>query len=211
MYFLSRINKLNRAFFHWQFFSIVCLLRNHVTLLSSHQWVSWIRSIKAGGGFFLWNAFFVFTFANCPPFPISLISIVNSVTGAWGTRCGVRAHGWEFAVISAPITLKLTQFNTYDYLPMVFTFSTNLFEFEVTDTNTNLPIFASNFLCPLFSKCFGESSKLWHLRGKKKLTESFTTTSHFFEVCLNSCLVPRPHYSARPKRFGSRGQCESIG
>ena len=25
-----------------------------------------------------------------------------------------------------------------------------------------------------------------------------------------SYLVPRPHYSARPKRFGSRGPCENV-
>ena len=25
-----------------------------------------------------------------------------------------------------------------------------------------------------------------------------------------SCLVPRPHYSARPKRFGSRGPIENV-
>ena len=24
------------------------------------------------------------------------------------------------------------------------------------------------------------------------------------------CLVPRPHYSARPKRFGSRGPIENV-
>ena len=25
-----------------------------------------------------------------------------------------------------------------------------------------------------------------------------------------TCLVPRPHYSARPKRFGSRGPIENV-
>ena len=25
-----------------------------------------------------------------------------------------------------------------------------------------------------------------------------------------TCLVPRPHYSARPKRFGSRGPSENV-
>ena len=29
-------------------------------------------------------------------------------------------------------------------------------------------------------------------------------TSHV-QTCLATCIVPRPHYSARPKRFGSRG------
>ena len=24
------------------------------------------------------------------------------------------------------------------------------------------------------------------------------------------CLVPRPHFSSRPKRFGSRGPCENV-
>ena len=26
-----------------------------------------------------------------------------------------------------------------------------------------------------------------------------------------SCLVPRPHFSSRPKRSGSRGPCENVG
>ena len=26
----------------------------------------------------------------------------------------------------------------------------------------------------------------------------------------SSCLVPRPHFSSRPKRFGSRGPCENV-
>ena len=27
---------------------------------------------------------------------------------------------------------------------------------------------------------------------------------------VETCLVPRPHYSARPKRFGSRGPIENV-
>ena len=50
---LSRINKLNRDFFHWRFFSLVCPLRNHVTIAfipsvleRVQRWrVSWVRSI----------------------------------------------------------------------------------------------------------------------------------------------------------------------
>ena len=26
----------------------------------------------------------------------------------------------------------------------------------------------------------------------------------------DACLVPRPHFSSRPKRFGSRGPCENV-
>ena len=29
----------------------------------------------------------------------------------------------------------------------------------------------------------------------------------FYDWC---CLVPRPHFSSRPKRFGSRGPCENV-
>ena len=39
-FLLFRINKLNRDFFHWQFFSLVCPLRNLVTSLLSHQSLS---------------------------------------------------------------------------------------------------------------------------------------------------------------------------
>ena len=90
-FLLSRINKLNRDFFHWQCFSLVCPLRNHVTrfyLIS--PWarakmmdMSWIRSIKAGGGVFLWSAFFVFTFA----------STVWRVPGGPGVVCALMAGG----------------------------------------------------------------------------------------------------------------------
>ena len=45
-FLLSRINKLNRDFFHWQLFSLVCPLKNHVTLLLSHQSLS---ACKDGG------------------------------------------------------------------------------------------------------------------------------------------------------------------
>ena len=31
-----------------------------------------------------------------------------------------------------------------------------------------------------------------------------------FQTKDSSCLVPRPHYSARPKRFGSRGPIETV-
>ena len=37
-----------------------------------------------------------------------------------------------------------------------------------------------------------------------------------FQFCLtikepfSPCLVPRPHYSVRPKRFGSRGPCKNV-
>ena len=39
------------------------------------------------------------------------------------------------------------------------------------------------------------------------------STTHFRKLVyasVNSCLVPRPHYSARPKRFGSRGPIENV-
>ena len=45
-FLLFRINKLNRDFFHWQFFSLVCPMRNHVTLPLSHQSLS---ACKHGG------------------------------------------------------------------------------------------------------------------------------------------------------------------
>ena len=33
---------------------------------------------------------------------------------------------------------------------------------------------------------------------------------HLFNSWVDSCLVPRPHFSSRPKRFGSRGPCENV-
>ena len=45
-FLLSRINKLNRDFFHWQFYSLVCPLKNHVTMFLSHQSLS---ACKDGG------------------------------------------------------------------------------------------------------------------------------------------------------------------
>ena len=43
-FLLSRINKLNRDFFHWQCFSLVCFLRNQQPRPQGWQ-VSWIRYI----------------------------------------------------------------------------------------------------------------------------------------------------------------------
>ena len=43
---LSRINKLDRDFLLWQFFSLVCPLTSHVTLFFSHQSLS---ACKDGG------------------------------------------------------------------------------------------------------------------------------------------------------------------
>ena len=31
-----------------------------------------------------------------------------------------------------------------------------------------------------------------------------------YKKWIGTCLVPRPHYSARPKRFGSRGPIENV-
>ena len=45
-FLLSRINKLNRDFLNWQILSLVCPLRNHVTLLLYHQFV---KARKEGG------------------------------------------------------------------------------------------------------------------------------------------------------------------
>ena len=39
-FLFSRINKLDRDFLNWQLLALVCPLRNHVTLLLSHQSVS---------------------------------------------------------------------------------------------------------------------------------------------------------------------------
>ena len=47
LYFLlSRVNKLDRDFLHWQRFPFACPLRNHVTLLFSQQSFS---ACKDGG------------------------------------------------------------------------------------------------------------------------------------------------------------------
>ena len=32
----------------------------------------------------------------------------------------------------------------------------------------------------------------------------------FVQSLARGCLVPRPHFSSRPKRFGSRGPCENV-
>ena len=31
-----------------------------------------------------------------------------------------------------------------------------------------------------------------------------------YQMLIGACLVPRPHYSARPNRFGSIGPCEIV-
>ena len=45
-FLLSRINKLNRDFLNWQILSLIYLLRNHATLLLSHQF---LKACKDGG------------------------------------------------------------------------------------------------------------------------------------------------------------------
>ena len=40
--------------------------------------------------------------------------------------------------------------------------------------------------------------------------ELYQTVSTVYFILGISCLVPRPHYSARPKRFGSRGPSENV-
>ena len=45
-FLLARINKLNRAFLNWQILSLICLLRNHATLLLSNQF---LKACKDGG------------------------------------------------------------------------------------------------------------------------------------------------------------------
>ena len=42
-----------------------------------------------------------------------------------------------------------------------------------------------------------------HMKGAGMLVVSLRGVN--FGFCLHFCLVPRPHYSVRPKRFGSRG------
>ena len=43
-------------------------------------------------------------------------------------------------------------------------------------------------------------------KSKERQEEPLGTMS--YQMLIGACLVPRPHYSARPKRFGSRGPCE---
>ena len=47
LYFLlARINKLNRNFLNWEIVSLICLLKNHATLLLYHQF---LKACKDGG------------------------------------------------------------------------------------------------------------------------------------------------------------------
>ena len=45
-------------------------------------------------------------------------------------------------------------------------------------------------------------------KSKERQEEPLGTMS--YQMLIGACLVPRPHYSARPKRFGSRGPCENV-
>ena len=45
-FLLARINKLNRNFLNWEIVSLICHLRNHATLLLSHQF---LKACKDGG------------------------------------------------------------------------------------------------------------------------------------------------------------------
>ena len=38
----------------------------------------------------------------------------------------------------------------------------------------------------------------------------FLLAAYPYNAYKNSCLVPRPYYSARPKRFGSHGPIENV-
>ena len=45
-------------------------------------------------------------------------------------------------------------------------------------------------------------------KSKERQEEPLGTMS--YQMLIGACLVPRPHYSARPKHFGSRGPCENV-
>ena len=45
-FLLARINKLNRDFLNWQIVLLICLLKNHATLLLYHQF---LKACKDGG------------------------------------------------------------------------------------------------------------------------------------------------------------------
>ena len=47
------------------------------------------------------------------------------------------------------------------------------------------------------------------LRSDCKVIQSMME-SMLLKILVSSCLVPRPHYSARPKRFGSHGPSENV-
>ena len=45
----------------------------------------------------------------------------------------------------------------------------------------------------------------------RKLVTSILKTFHYFNrSSADNCLVPRPHFSSRPKRFGTLGLCENV-
>ena len=56
-----------------------------------------------------------------------------------------------------------------------------------------------------YAKFWGDKQRaLWYV-----MVFSGVVNSTSFQLRYETCLVPRPHYSARPKRFGSRGPNEA--
>ena len=57
------------------------------------------------------------------------------------------------------------------------------------------------------AKCYPNCFLLLLRKISKTANSNMQLKLSFYDWC---CLVPRPHFSSRPKRFGSRGPCENV-